>query len=66
MLGNSQPYLSSPLRVGDYFENEKRWWLRLHEKGGKRHEVSCHHALGKFLDDWLGAAGVLTAPTGRS
>ena len=46
------------LRVGDYFENEKRWWLRLHEKGGKRHEVPCHHALGKFLDDWLGAAGI--------
>jgi integrase/recombinase XerD len=46
------------LRVGDYFENEKRWWLRLHEKGGKRHEVPCHHALGKFLDDWIGAAGI--------
>jgi integrase len=45
------------LRVGDYFENEKRWWLRLHEKGGKRHEVPCHHTLGKFLDDWVGAAG---------
>ena len=46
------------LRVGDYFENAKRWWLRLHEKGGKRHEVPCHHALGKFLDDWIGAAGI--------
>jgi integrase len=46
------------LRVGDYFENEKRWWLRLHEKGGKRHEVPCHHTLGKFLDDWIGAAGI--------
>jgi integrase/recombinase XerD len=46
------------LRVGDYYENEKRWWLRLHEKGGKRHEVPCHHALGKFLDDWIGAAGI--------
>jgi hypothetical protein len=26
------------LRIGDYFENEKRRWPRLHEKGGKRHE----------------------------
>ena len=46
------------LRVGDYFENEKRWWLRLHEKGGKRHEVPCHHTLGEFLDDCVGAAGL--------
>jgi integrase/recombinase XerD len=46
------------LRVGDYFEKEKRWWLRLHEKGGKRHEVPCHHTLGKFLDDWVRAAGI--------
>ena len=39
---------ANTLRVGDYFESEKRWWLRLHEKGGKRHEVPCHHSLGKI------------------
>ena len=33
------------LRVEDYFEHGKRAWLRLHEKGGKRHEVPCHHNL---------------------
>ncbi len=27
------------MRVGDYFQHRKRLWLRLHEKGGKRHEV---------------------------
>jgi integrase len=48
---------ANTLRVGDYFENEKRWWLRLHEKGGKRHEVPCHHTLAKYLDDWIAAAG---------
>jgi hypothetical protein len=21
----------------------KRWWLRLHEKGGKHHDVPAHH-----------------------
>ncbi|MBV9828867.1 MAG: site-specific integrase, partial [Alphaproteobacteria bacterium] len=26
------------MRVDDYYPNGKRWWLRLHEKGGKRHE----------------------------
>lgn len=24
------------MRVEDYFANGKRWWVRLHEKGGKR------------------------------
>jgi hypothetical protein len=23
------------MRVGDYFQQRKRWWLRLHEKGGR-------------------------------
>jgi hypothetical protein len=27
------------MRVEDYFANGKRWWVRLHEKGGKRHEM---------------------------
>ena len=44
--------------VGDYFENEKHWWLRLHEKGGKRHEVPCHHSLGRYLDSWIEAASI--------
>jgi integrase len=49
---------ANTLRVGDYFENEKRRWFRLHEKGGKRHEVPCHHSLGKYLDSWIEAAGI--------
>jgi hypothetical protein len=27
------------MRVEDYFPKGKRWWVRLHEKGGKRHEM---------------------------
>src|SRR6516225_3873220 len=38
------------MRVEDYFEHGKRAWLRLHEKGGKRHEVPCHHNLTEYLD----------------
>jgi integrase len=49
---------ANTLRVGDYFESEKRGWLRLHEKGGKRHEVPCHHSLAKYLDSWIAAAGI--------
>jgi site-specific recombinase XerD len=28
------------MRVEDYYPEGKRWWVRLHEKGGKRHECS--------------------------
>jgi integrase len=31
------------MRVEDYYPNGKRWWFRLHEKGGKFHEVPAHH-----------------------
>jgi integrase/recombinase XerD len=31
------------LRVEDYYLVGKRQWIRLHEKGGKRHEVPAHH-----------------------
>ena len=33
------------MHVEDYFPKGKRWWVRLHEKGGKRHEVPAHHTL---------------------
>jgi hypothetical protein len=36
--------------VEDYFPNGKRWWVRLQEKGGKRHEMPAHHKLEHFLD----------------
>jgi site-specific recombinase XerD len=46
------------MQVEDYFANGKRWWLRLHEKGGKRHEMPAHHKLEQFLDDYVDAAGI--------
>jgi len=39
------------MRVGDYFQHRKGLWLRLHEKGGKRHEVPCHPSLEGYLND---------------
>ena len=44
--------------VGDYYQQGKRWWLRLHEKGGKHHEVPVHHKAEEYLDEWLKAAGI--------
>ena len=33
----------------DVFVAGRRHWLRLHEKGGKRHEMPCHHQLEEYL-----------------
>jgi site-specific recombinase XerC len=46
------------MRVEDYYPGGKRWWLRLHEKGGKRHEMPAHHKLEHYLDEYLVAAGI--------
>jgi site-specific recombinase XerD len=43
------------MKVEDYYPQGKRWWLRLHEKGGKRHDVPCHHTLEKYLDAYCDA-----------
>jgi site-specific recombinase XerD len=46
------------MRVEDYYPKGKRWWVRLHEKGGKRHEMPAHHNLEAFLDAYIEAAGI--------
>ena len=46
------------MRVEDYYPEGKRWWVRLHEKGGKRHEMPAHHTLEAYLDAYLDAAGI--------
>ncbi len=47
------------MRVEDYYpQGEKRWWVRLHEKGGKQHEMPAHHNLEAYLDEYIKAAGI--------
>jgi integrase/recombinase XerD len=46
------------MRVEDYYPQGKRWWFRLHEKGGKRHELPAHHLAEIYVDAYLDAAGV--------
>lgn len=41
------------MRVRDYYPNGKRFWLRLHEKGGKFHEVPVHHTAEEYLDEYI-------------
>ena len=45
------------MRRGDYFLQGSRGWLRLHEKGGKRHDVPAHHRAAAALDEYVEAAG---------
>ncbi len=49
------------MNVDDYFQKGKRWWFRLHEKGGKYHEVPAHHKAEEALDAYLLLTGITTA-----
>ena len=40
----------------DYFGQRSRGWLRLHEKGGRRHDVPAHHRAAAALDEYVEAA----------
>ena len=46
------------MRVEDYYPEGKSWWLRLHEKGGKRREMPALHKLEAFIDEYIAAAGI--------
>ncbi len=61
------------MKVGDYFSQGRRGWVRLHEKGGKEHEAPCVPKLEAFMDEYIAAAGIaddkdgpLFRTTGRS
>ena len=41
------------VRRQDYFGQGSRGWLRLHEKGGKRHDVPAHHRAAAALDEYV-------------
>jgi site-specific recombinase XerD len=41
------------INVGDDFHQSKRVWVRLHEKGGKFHEMPCHHTLEGYLAEYM-------------
>ena len=50
------------MRRQDYFRQERQGWLRLHEKGGRRHDVPAHHRAAAALDAYLARAGLDAAP----
>jgi site-specific recombinase XerC len=46
------------MRVEDVYTQNRRLWVRLHEKGGKRHEMPCHHTLEEYLHAYLDGNGI--------
>ena len=46
------------MRRQDYFLQGTRGWLRLHEKGGKRHDVPAHNRAEAAVEAYLVAGGV--------
>ena len=51
------------MSVEDYYPQGKRWWVRLHEKGGKQHEMPAHHLLETYIDAYVTAAGICADKT---
>ena len=46
------------MTIEDYYPEGKRWWLRLREKGGKRHDMPADHKLETYIDEYLAAASI--------
>jgi site-specific recombinase XerD len=44
------------MQVEDVYIQGRRTWVRLHEKGGKLHEMPCHHNLEEYLHAYINAA----------
>src|ERR1700726_3417139 len=52
------------MAVEDVFTQNRRLWVRLREKGGKRHAMPCHHNLEEYLVAYLDGAGLRDDPKG--
>lgn len=46
------------MNVEDAFSRGRRMWFRLHEKGGKYHEVPAHHHAEQYVDEYLLASAL--------
>jgi integrase/recombinase XerC len=53
------------MKVEDVFTQNRRLWVRLHEKGGKDHAMPCHHTLEQILSAYIeGVEGLAADPKG--
>jgi len=52
------------MKVEDVFTQNRRLWVRLHEKGGKDHAMPCHHYLEEILAAYIEGAELKGDPKG--
>ncbi len=52
------------MKVEDVYTQNRRLWVRLHEKGGKRHDMPCHHNLEAWLHAYIDETGIAADPKG--
>jgi integrase len=52
------------MKVQDVYVQNRRLWVRLHEKGGKRHEMPCHHNLETYLHAYIDSCQLGSDPKG--
>ena len=53
------------MKLEDVYVQNRRLWVRLHEKGGKRHEMPCHHNLEAYLHAYIDGSGLAGDPKGH-
>ena len=52
------------MKVDDAYVQQRRLWVRLYEKGGKVHEMPCHHFLEDYLHAYIDGCGLGDDPKG--
>jgi site-specific recombinase XerD len=52
------------MKIEDVYTERRRLWVRLHEKGGKIHEMPCHHNLEDYLHAYIEGCGLASDPKG--
>ena len=50
------------MSVDDVRSSDRRYWVRLHEKGGRFHEMPLHHNAEKYLLEYMDATGIREQP----
>jgi site-specific recombinase XerD len=48
--------------VEDVYRQNRRLWVRLHEKGGKVHAMPCRHNLESYLHAYIDGSGLANDP----
>ena len=50
------------MRAEDVYVQGRRTWVRLYEKGGKQHEMPCHHSLDEYLHAYIDGSALGLQP----